>query len=139
GRAASEGVVSESFRVMAASLAALHAPDELVALAARGIDDELRHAELCHHVASRVAGQALEPPAPLPFALPAINAPEELRHSLYVLGHCALNETTASAYLRIALADASGALAHAALRELLSDEIDHSRLGWAHLATLPAA
>ncbi len=34
------------------------------------------------------------------------------------------------------LAAATGALAKAALRELLSDEIDHARLGWAHLSSL---
>jgi hypothetical protein len=53
-----------------------------------------------------------------------------------VLGHCALNETFASAVLESALASTTGALAKAALRELLSDEIDHARIGWGFLASL---
>jgi hypothetical protein len=47
-----------------------------------------------------------------------------------------LNETFASAVLESSLAAAKGALAKAALRELLSDEVDHARIGWAHLARL---
>jgi hypothetical protein len=48
---------------------------------------------------------------------------------------CALNETTGSAYLECSLAVTTAPLARAALRQLLSDEIDHARLGWAHLAS----
>jgi hypothetical protein len=52
---------------------------------------------------------------------------------------CVLNETTASAFLEVCLTHARGALARTALQELLSDEIDHGRIGWAHLASLPEA
>src|SRR4051812_22072839 len=37
---------------------------------------------------------------------------------------------------RTCLAHARGPLVLSALRELLSDEIDHGRIGWAHLAAL---
>jgi hypothetical protein len=50
-----------------------------------------------------------------------------------------LNETTASAFLEACLTHARGGVARAALRELLSDEIDHGRIGWAHLASLSAS
>ena len=50
-----------------------------------------------------------------------------------------LNETTASAFLEVCVARAEAPLAKAALRELLSDEIDHGRIGWAHLASLDEA
>jgi hypothetical protein len=53
------------------------------------------------------------------------------------VGHCLFNETTASAFLEASLSHARSPLALAALRELLSDEIDHARIGWAHLASLP--
>jgi hypothetical protein len=49
-----------------------------------------------------------------------------------------LNETTASAFLAVCIAHASGAVARAALLELLSDEIDHARIGWAWLAAVDA-
>ena len=50
-----------------------------------------------------------------------------------------MNETTAGVFLEVCLAHAEGALAKAALSELLSDEIDHGRIGWAHLAAVDAA
>jgi hypothetical protein len=110
----------------------------LVALAERAIDDEYRHAELSRVVASRFAGAELAPPERLPLELPRhAGASPELRDTLYVVGQCVLNETTASAFLEVCLAHAQGALARTALRELLSDEIDHGRIGWAHLASLP--
>jgi hypothetical protein len=46
-----------------------------------------------------------------------------------------MNETIAGAFLRECQHDAGGPLVRAALRELLRDEIDHARLGWAHLAS----
>src|SRR5262249_32409766 len=60
----------------------------------------------------------------------------ELRDTLFIVGQCVLNETTASAFLEACYAHAQAALAKSALRELLSDEIDHGRIGWAHLASL---
>jgi len=62
-----------------------------------------------------------------------------LRHTLHIVGHCALNETLASSVLEVALEVTTGTLARAALRELLSDEIDHARIGWGHLGTLTQA
>jgi hypothetical protein len=65
-------------------------------------------------------------------------APARLVPSLHILGHCAMNETFASAFLEASLGLARAPLARAALRELLSDEIDHARIGWAHLGELSA-
>ena len=63
-------------------------------------------------------------------------AGERLRHVLHVVGQCAFNETIASTFLEAVLAEATAPLARAALRELLSDEIDHARIGWALLGSL---
>lgn len=137
GRAASERRVSDSFVVVRDALASLEAPEELVRLATRAIDDEMRHAELSRLVASRYAGEPLEHPARLSLSTPRhAGASERVRCILHVVGQCALNETIASAFLEAALADATAPLARAALRELLSDEIDHARIGWALLGAL---
>lgn len=48
---------------------------------------------------------------------------------------CCINETLASAWLETCRADATVPLARAALRELLADDVDHARIGWAHLAS----
>jgi hypothetical protein len=137
GRAASERRVADAFKVIHNALDDLGSSGELIALATRAVDDEYRHAELSRLVASRYAGQQLEPPARLELVVPEHpDAPARLRHTLHILGHCAMNETFASAFLDVSLNYARGSLASAALRALFSDEIDHARLGWAHLAEL---
>jgi hypothetical protein len=89
-------------------------------------------------VASRFAGKELQLPKRLPLEVPAHKgASPELRDTLHIVGQCVFNETTASAYLECSLEHATdGTLAKSALRELLSDEIDHGRIGWAHLGSL---
>jgi hypothetical protein len=46
-----------------------------------------------------------------------------------------INEVASTFYLRSAMKESSGKLASAALRELLSDDVEHARLGFAHLAS----
>jgi hypothetical protein len=134
-RAATERRVADSFEVIHGALAAVKTEGEVLRIAARAVDDEHRHAELSRVVASRFAGTELPPPPRLELRVPKHEgASEELRHTLHIVGQCALNETTASLFLEACLTHATGELASAALRELLSDEIDHARIGWAHLA-----
>jgi hypothetical protein len=136
-RAAMERRVADSFAVIRDALVRRGAAGELVELAHRAIDDELRHEELSRVVASRFAGRDLPAPARLHLEVPEHRgASPQLRDTLLVAGQCVFNETTASAYLELSLDHATGALAKSALRELLSDEIDHGRIGWAHLASL---
>jgi hypothetical protein len=136
-RAASERRVADAFEVIHGALASTRSEPSLLALAARAVDDEHRHAELCRVLASRYAGRELEPPGRLTLVTPEHRgAPARLVPTLHVLGHCAMNETFASAFLEASLSLAEVPLGRAALRELLSDEIDHARIGWAHLAGL---
>jgi hypothetical protein len=136
-RAASEQRVAGAFEVVRDALEDLRSEPQLLALAARAVDDEHRHAELARQVASRFAGRELEPPARLTLVVPEHRgAPDRLRCSLHVLGHSAMNETFASAFLEAALGSCRAPYARASLRELLSDEVDHARIGWAHLAAL---
>jgi len=135
-RAAMERRVADSFEVVARALARRSRDESLVRIARRAVDDEFRHAELSRQVASRFAGRELPSPALLALAVPEHRgASPELRDTLHVVGQCVLNETTATAFLETCSAHATGKLARAALRELLSDEIDHGRVGWAYLAT----
>ena len=55
--------------------------------------------------------------------------------ALHVTGLCCVNETLATAYLAHCLAIATAPIAVAANRAHLREEIDHARLGWAHLAS----
>jgi len=136
-RAATERRVADSFVVIRDALHELGADASLVELADRAIDDEYRHAEICRVIASRYAGRDLDPPPPLELKVPRHpGASRRLELALWVVGQCCMNETIASAFLEAAVATASGPMAKGALRELLSDEIDHARLGWAFLGSL---
>jgi hypothetical protein len=140
GRAASERRVGDAFVVVRDALVAIHAAPALIELATRAIDDEMRHAELSRRVASRYAGRELAPPPVLPLTVPQhARADARLRHVLHVVGQSCFNETIASAFLEAALAQARAPVAMGALRELLSDEVDHARIGWALLASADAA
>lgn len=140
-QAATEARVATSFEHIHESLVALEADRGLVALAARAVDDEHRHAALCEDMAGRYAGRIIGPHPVLPSAGPQHPeaTSETQRRALWVVGQCALNETFASAYLLAAWGGATSPLARAALRELLEDEVDHARVGWAFLASAPDA
>lgn len=140
-QAATEARVARSFGIIHRSLAQLDADPGLVALAARAVDDEHRHAALCEELAGRYAGRVVGPHASLPHQRPVHReaTSPELRAALFVVGQCALNETFASAYLDAARREAKTPLARAALRALLEDEVDHARIGWAYLSTLTPA
>lgn len=140
-QAATERRVGYSFDVVHRALVALDADAGLIETAARAVDDELRHAELCCEMASRYAERRLDAPEELPFSHPMHPEArtEALRRALWVLGQCSLNETFAAAYLECSHENATVPLARAALRELLSDEIDHARVGWAFASTLDEA
>lgn len=136
-RAAMERRVADSFEVIHSALTRQRAATDLIELSYRAIDDEYRHAELSRVVASRFAGHELPPPERLVLETPKhTGASPDLRDTLFVVGQCVLNETTAGVYLETCLTHATGPLAVSALRELLSDEIDHGRIGWAHLASV---
>lgn len=141
GQCATELRVARSFAVVHEALVGLGAEAPLIALAERAVDDEHRHGALCLEVARRYDASFVDAPASLPHQQPvhALAKSEDERRALFVLGQCALNETFASAYLSTAHQDATCSLARAGLNELLRDEIDHSRLGWAYVSTLSPA
>ncbi len=137
GCSAAEARAAQSFIVIRDALEALGADSTLVRLAARAIDDEQRHAEICRIVASRYQGSELELPAPLPLQVPRHRgASPRVLLTLYVVGQCVFNETTATVYLEMCLRHAESATARRALGELCSDDIDHARIGWAYLSSL---
>lgn len=139
-QAATEARVAQSFALVHESLVELGADAGLVAVSKRAIDDEHRHTMLCREMARRYLGAEVTATPELPFSPPRHEAAasDEVRRALWVIGQCAFNETFASAYLSLCHERAEVAVARAALRELLSDEIDHARIGWAWLSTLPS-
>jgi HEAT repeat protein len=122
------------FARLAERLAQLGSPEPVVALARRAADDEQRHARLCEALA-RDYGQTQLPEAPTdaPEVAPPGLPPRE-RVLYEVVAACCITETESTAVLTTLLAPGSDERVGAVLRELLRDEVAHSRLGWAHLA-----
>jgi hypothetical protein len=135
-RATAELRVASMFAVIAREVFEGGADPAVMRLVARAVSDEVRHAEICRLLAARYLGHevAWPPPGPVPLP-PHGTAPDELRPTLHIAAMCCINETLASAWLETCRADATVPLARAALRELLADDVDHARIGWAHLAS----
>lgn len=136
GRASAELSVAISFEALLPRLRGVRAADVVVALAVKAIEDERRHGELCVRLASRYLGRPIEPPKPRDGALPDFGTgDEDLEVALVVLGMCCINESIASEWIRSSWKVATSPTALHANRAHLHDEIDHARLGWAHLGS----
>jgi hypothetical protein len=134
GRAQAELQVSDGFRRVAEALRAARAEPQLIEIADRAVKDEERHAQLCHHAACAFAEAELPSPTPLRAPFPDFSsARPELIPTLYVVTLSCFSETTGSAFLEACLREAGDPMVRALLRELLTDDIDHARIGWAHL------
>lgn len=127
------------FERLSARLAELSASPALVELARRSAEDEARHAELCAGIAAELGAtvdgrQRAEAPEIAPAGL-------TLRGKvLYELvAACCVTETESMAVLATLLDAARSERLRGVLRTLASDEVRHSRLGWAHLAGEHAA
>jgi hypothetical protein len=135
-RAENELATSRAFAQLDHDLRLFGAPSEVLELSARAVDDEVFHAALCAR-ASEIYGEETrplvgppEPPRPsFPVCSPRVHG------ALFAALHSAVNETIGVTYLSACFAEAQGRAAHRVVKELLSDEVRHSRIGWAVLAS----
>jgi hypothetical protein len=135
-RSAAERGVSVAFAHLRPRLVAAGVADAVLALVDKAIDDERRHADLCVQLATQYAGSDQAAPPPRYEGLPRFGTNDErLEVALIVTGMCCINESIASEWIRSCWQAATADIAVAANREHLKDEIDHARLGWAHLAS----
>lgn len=127
-RARSELNASSAFATMLHGIIVLDVDPSVRWLTARAVCDELRHSEICRHMAICYGAKVddREPPRRVEAASggPVVHA----------IANCAISETIASAFLSRSLEQAQSELSHAVVRELLEDEVDHSRIGWALLS-----
>lgn len=133
-RAASEQEAEGRSLRLAAELAETGAAPVVVAMGARAAEDERRHARLCADVAARYG--APPPPRDRVEARPIGPPHYALRDRvLYeVVSFCCINETINASLLARTLEVARDGVIRDAVRRILKDEVDHGRLGWAHLA-----
>ncbi|WP_223758902.1 ferritin-like domain-containing protein [Myxococcus sp. RHSTA-1-4] len=122
------------FTRLAEQLAQLRAPEPIVALARRAAEDERRHAGMCELLA-RAYGQVELPPAPLAVEEVAPAGMALRERVLYELvAACCITETESTAVLTTLLVPDATPRVRAVLRDILRDEVAHSRLGWAWLS-----
>ncbi len=125
-RASSELQASLAFNAIASRLVATNAPPDVQYLAARAVSDEVRHASLCLSLAQRYGSTA-----GWPRAMPADG---DDATDLLVLGTCCVNESLGTAFLDATLKRTTAPAVLFVVQSLLADEVDHGRIGWAHLA-----
>lgn len=135
-RAENELATSRVFAQLDGDLRAFGAPANVLELSTRAVDDEVFHAELCA-IASEIYGaqpQPLEPPREPERPSFAVCSPH-VHGALFAALHSAVNETIGVTYLSACLAQARSRAARCVIKEILSDEVRHSRIGWAVLAS----
>jgi len=133
-REATEREAAALFRGLAVDLRAGRAGAALVALAERAAADEERHALRCRDIARRFGPDlaAEEPRPPLRLGPPHL---DRARRALYASAALScVTETLSAALLLEMRAQAADPLVRETVREILCDEVNHARLGWAHLA-----
>jgi hypothetical protein len=132
-RARAEREAQSRFTRLAERLEAVGASAPVLALARKAPRDERRHARLCAFVAARYGLPAPERTAlPAPEIAPASLALRE-RVLYEVVAFCCVAESLNAALLSVTVERARATLVREAARRLLRDEVDHARLGWAHL------
>lgn len=135
-RAESEMTAAVGFSDLASDLFAEPAAPHVRWLAVRAAADEMRHSEICRRVASRYLGSTPALPSPRRYESARFgDCPEPVNRTLRVVLQSCLSETVGSAALLALLDRARGPIVRAALRQLLRDEIDHARIGYAHLSS----
>lgn len=133
-RLTNELSTSTVFASLSRALVAFRAPHEIVRQAASAVADEVRHAEICLHVARAYWAECPDP-EPSSVVEFAFEAEPHFGTLLYVVMQSCVNEGVATVYLQRCLDEADHPLARAAVRDILSDEIHHARFGWTLLSS----
>jgi hypothetical protein len=135
-RAGLELQVGVGFAAIAGGLVEHGAIQPVIELVTAAVRAEVRHAEISASLAARYYGNNVTWPRPEKVLIPAFApATGAFKTTLHVIAMCCINETLACAVLEACVAQAKSPLVRAAQQSILSDEIDHARAGWAHLAS----
>jgi hypothetical protein len=135
-RARSELQVGRAFAAMVPVLRERRASAAVLDRLERGSEEEVRHSEICSQLAETYGGEAVVRPQIDSVPLPRFDVgDEDLETALLVAGMCCVNETIATAWISACLSAAQTPLGQMANRIHLHDEIEHARVGWAHLAS----
>jgi hypothetical protein len=135
-RAESEMTAAVAFTDLARDLFAEQAAASVRWLVVRAATDEMRHSELCRRVATLYCGAEQRLPEPRRYEPPRFgDCPEPLNRTLRVVVQSSMSETVGSVALKRLLDESVSTVVRRSLHELLRDEIDHARIGYAHLSS----
>lgn len=136
-RAGLELAVSAGYSIIIRELFETGVDRPVLELCCDAVRDEVGHAQLCLDLAERIDGQKRPWPAPASLHVPNYDGVSAgpLRTALHLVAMSCLNETIACTRLLEALQATKSESAKRALRTILTDEVQHARAGWAHLAS----
>jgi hypothetical protein len=135
-RVQSELGAGSGFAILVTELFELGADPAVLRLATKATYDEVRHAELCRLLAEAYLGRPVIGPKPKRVSMPEHpGASETLRKHLHVVGLCCINETLAAGFVEACMEESEAPLVRTIQREHLEDEVQHARVGWAHLGS----
>jgi hypothetical protein len=136
-RAGLEQAAAARFRRLAERMEATGFDRELIAIAALAAIQELEHVRLCSEIAERFGA---EPDLPYETSVTEVAParwPLHDRVVYEVVAFCCVTETANAAVVTAGADDIDDTAIRRAVRTILADEVQHSRLGWRFLATHP--
>ncbi len=132
-RARAEAIAAGRFQQIARDLEGQGAPGVVVELSKQAAEEEARHIALCLKLVRAFGGRMESPPIPELEVEPHL-ARQDRGLLLQVVHTCCINETLSAAVLGEMLRCARPGLVHDTVQEILRDEINHGRIGWALLS-----
>ncbi|HEY2408518.1 MAG TPA: ferritin-like domain-containing protein [Polyangiaceae bacterium] len=136
-RARGEMTAWVGFQHILADLRAENSPASVIALAERAIEDEHQHAAWCRDWAMQFGhpGGQIVPRSERQLAFRGATAEQ---NRLLRIAFCCMTETAGCLFLRHVRPQLIDPELRALNRRNIADELQHSRVGWGHLATLGA-
>jgi hypothetical protein len=131
-----EREASVRFTRMAEALKEHDAPDQVIAMAHKAADDEVRHAQLCRDLV-HYFNEDFDPNSPLSVkeVSPAhLSSSQKLLYEVVAMS--CITETLSCALLGALSERAHDQRVKETMHSILRDEIVHSRLGWAYLTSV---
>lgn len=133
-RAGVEQQAAARFARLGERLLELDADPSVTALAQRAARDEHRHHELCTSLVAELGGASPSSTAEAPGAVTLGRRCPHERLLAEVVAMSCVTESLSAALLVEMRRRATDERVREVVHEVLRDEIDHARLGWAHLA-----
>jgi hypothetical protein len=108
----------------------------VLSLITRASNDEVRHAEICARMWSALRSEPFVPARfrGTPTMQSYSDTPASMRALFHVVELCCISETFTSVAFTEMLSRTTHPIARAVVQSLLTDEIDHGRVGWAYIA-----